>query len=291
MDFGTNVLRLKNTVGREIMRAELRMPILSSYAACLWDMMCFRSLMNLSNTSTFFEIFWKLIVDEIMMLANKHPDNSDELRQIITKLSGEITNKDREISVRDREIEILREQLRLERMRQFAARSEKLPNGNQSCLFDEVEIVSAKPDEDTLVDVIEVPSHKRVRGKRKPLPDNLPREDVVVDLPEDQKICTKDGAALKEIGSDVSEKLNVVPAHIKAIRTIRKKYICPCCDDQANIKTAAIPDSILPKSNATSVFWHTFQRANTWMRCSCTGSRRFSNDMGLIFLAIRWRGG
>lgn len=208
--------------------------------------------MNFLSMRIFFKPFLELIVFTITMLANKLPDSFDELKQIITSLSETITYKDIEISNRDREIEILREELRLERMRQFAARSEKLPAGNQTCLFDEAEIESAKPDEDTLADAIEVPSHKRVRGKRKPLPDSLPREDVVIDLSEQEKICAKDGSALKEIGSDVSEKLDVVPAQIKVIRTIRKKYICPCCNDQANIKTAPMPESILPKSNATA---------------------------------------
>ena len=179
------------------------------------------------------------------MLVNKLPDNFDELKKLIRKLSIEISN-------RDREIEILREELRLERMRQFAAKSEKLPAGDQGCLFDEVEVESSKPGEDSLPEVTEVPAHKRVRGKRNPLPDDLPREDVVIDLSEEEKICAKDGAALKEIGSDVSEKLDVIPAQIKVIRTIRKKYICPCCNDQANIKTAPMPESILPKSNATA---------------------------------------
>lgn len=161
----------------------------------------------------------------------------------------EIQGKDAKLQFLESENAFLREALRLARMARFAARSEQLPS-NQCELFNEAEMISLavtkggeEPEE------IEVPAYKRRRPKRKPLPDHLPREEVILDLAEEEKVCEKDGTRLKEIGSDISEQLDIVPAQMKVIRTIRKKYACPCCEE--TVKTAELPEKILPKSNAT----------------------------------------
>lgn len=163
---------------------------------------------------------------------------------------SQIQIKDTAITDLHRQIEFLHEALRLARMAQYASKSEKLPS-NQSELFNESEMAAmAAVLEEAQSSNIEVPGHTRNRPVRKPLPDNLPREEVIIDLLEAEKFCDKDGAALKEIGAEVSEALDIIPAKVKVIRTIRKKYACPCCED--TIKTAKMPERILPKSNATA---------------------------------------
>ncbi|MBV6343045.1 IS66 family transposase [Candidatus Magnetobacterium casense] len=157
------------------------------------------------------------------------------------------------VKVLESENTLLREALRLARMARFAARSEKLPS-NQCELFNEAELAAMlKKGEESGTEApqswIIVPEHTRERPKRRPLPDHLPREEVVIDLSEGEKICPRDGATLKEIGVEVSEQLDVIPAQMKVIRTIRKKYACPCCEE--TIRTADLPKKILPKSNAT----------------------------------------
>lgn len=192
------------------------------------------------------------------------PADAEKLRAIVGFQSNQIQNhrveiqdfksqiqiKETELHNLYQENEFLREALRLARMARFAAKSEKLPS-NQSELFNEVEEVS-KADgalSEAPEELIEVSTHKRNRPKRKPLPDHLPREEVVIDLSDAEKFCGKDGTPLKEIGADISEQLDIVPAQMKVIRTIRKKYACPCCEE--TIKTAKLPEKILPKSNAT----------------------------------------
>lgn len=84
------------------------------------------------------------------------------------------------------------------------------------------------------------------KPRRKALPAELPRVEIVHDLPEDQSCCAE-GHTLKVIGEDVSEQLDIIPAKVQVLRHIRKKYACPCC--QAHVKTAPLPPPI-PKSNA-----------------------------------------
>ena len=43
-------------------------------------------------------------------------------------------------------------------------------------------------------------------------------------------ICPHDGAALKEIGVEASEQLDIIAQQVRVIRHERVKYACPCCD-------------------------------------------------------------
>lgn len=190
-------------------------------------------------------------VDKLKAIVGQQINQIKSHQKEIHAFYAQLQTKDEQIKIQNDEIDILHEALRLARAQRFAAHSEKLPS-HQSELFNEVEVEAKKKVIEDQPDSIEVPAHTRRRGKREPLPEHLPREDVIIDLSDAEKICAKDGSALKEIGAEVSEQLDIIPAQVKVIRTIRKKYICPCCEDEANIKTAPLPESILPKSNATA---------------------------------------
>ncbi|WP_348525023.1 transposase, partial [Marinibactrum halimedae] len=75
----------------------------------------------------------------------------------------------------------------------FAPSSEKTPP-NQLGLFNEVEAIEAEDNELTPEETTtEVKSHTRTRKPRVSIPDNLPREDIIYDLPEQKKTCPHDG--------------------------------------------------------------------------------------------------
>jgi len=185
--------------------------------------------------------------------AKDLPDDTSELKAIIAEqiLSintyEEEVNRHREaLTHKDAEIERLEEIVRLLKHHRFGSRSEKAKGDDdvkQLGIFNEAEVeVSEEPSS------IEVKGHRR-RGKPKrvKLPDNLPREDVVIDLKEEEKICPE-GHELTCIGEDISEQLDVIPAQVKVIRTIRKKYACPHCE--GHVKRAPCPKTAIPKSMA-----------------------------------------
>ena len=100
--------------------------------------------------------------------------------------------------------------------RQFGASSEKL-SPDQLGLFNEAEEVLEEPSPtDT-----EVKPHTRRSRGRPALPEDLPREDIIYDLDDADKICPRDGAALKVIGEETSEQLEIIPATVKVIRHIQ----------------------------------------------------------------------
>ena len=101
---------------------------------------------------------------------------------------------------------------------------------------------------------IQVEAHQRRKGGRKPLPEELPRVEIVHDLAAEEKVCGC-GQELSRIGEEVSEQLDIVPAKIQVLRHIRPKYACKACegveDDGPAVKIAPVPPQIIPKSIAS----------------------------------------
>jgi transposase len=91
---------------------------------------------------------------------------------------------------------------------------------------------------------------KRAAGKagRQRLAAHLPRIEIRYELPEAERICGC-GSVLREIGTDVSEQIDYVPMKIQVLRHLRVKYACPGCEQC--VKSAALPEQILPKTNAS----------------------------------------
>lgn len=66
---------------------------------------------------------------------------------------------------------------------------------------------------------------------RRPLPPELPREEVVLEPPAESRVCATCGIDKTCIGHETSEVLEYVPAHFKVIVTRRAKYACRTCED------------------------------------------------------------
>jgi transposase len=81
------------------------------------------------------------------------------------------------------------------------------------------------------------------------LPDDLPVETKVLDIPEEQKICQETGESLVQIGVEVSHKLAHKPGSYYIKEIIRPKYAHPKREENG-ILTADLPDSLLPKCRA-----------------------------------------
>ena len=86
------------------------------------------------------------------------------------------------------------------------------------------------------------------RGKRKPLPADLPRIEVIHELPEHELTCTC-GCRKHTIGEEVSEQLEIVPMQIRVIKHIRKVYGCRGCETAP--VTADKPAQLIEKSMAS----------------------------------------
>src|SRR5215470_4165752 len=82
--------------------------------------------------------------------------------------------------------------------------------------------------EKTAAQTQSVKSFQRRRPARKPFPDHLPRERVVIPFPESCPCCGS--KKLSKLGEDVTETLEVVPRQWKVIQTVREKFSCRDCE-------------------------------------------------------------
>ena len=156
-------------------------------------------------------------------------------------------------------VEMLAEQNEWLKQRFFGRSSEalSLEEQRQLKLFDEAELAAAEPDSTRgQPSLIRIPEHVRQQPKRRPLPQALPRVEVIIDIPEEQKRCGC-GAELVRINEESSEKLDVIPAQLRVIRTIRPIYACHVCEGSGDegrpaVRIAPMPAAIIDKGIASA---------------------------------------
>jgi len=152
------------------------------------------------------------------------------------------------ISQQSQQIDTLTEMLRIYRYRQFGNKSEKI-SSEQLGIFNEAELPKNIDTIKEADEEIHVASYTRKKTPgRKPLPADLPREQRIYDLNEDEKKCAC-GHELKHIKDETSEQLEIIPAKVFVIQHVRKKYACKHCEEA--IKTAAMPPQPIPRSIAS----------------------------------------
>lgn len=164
-------------------------------------------------------------------------------------LAGELHSITGELRITRAERDLLKEKLAKFTRQLFVASSEAAVL-QKDMFFNEAEALGAQAEpaaeeggDDS--DKIDVPGHQRAKRGRKPLDPALPREVIRHELPEGERVCPHDGAALREIGVEASEQLDIIPQQVRVIRHERVKYACPCCD--AGMRLASRPAQLIPR--------------------------------------------
>lgn len=118
--------------------------------------------------------------------------------------------------------------------------------------LEELEADAAEDDliaEQAAAKTTTVTAFERKRPARKPFPDHLPRERVVVPAPCSCPACG--GDRLSKLGEDVTETLEVIPRSWKVIQTVREKFSCRDCE---KIAQAPAPFHVVPRGWAGPSF-------------------------------------
>lgn len=79
-----------------------------------------------------------------------------------------------------------------------------------------------------VVKTTSVAGFQRRRPARKPFPDHLPRERVVIAAPTACSCCGSD--RIVKMSEDITETLEVIPRQWKVIQTVREKFTCRQCE-------------------------------------------------------------
>ena len=73
-----------------------------------------------------------------------------------------------------------------------------------------------------------VESFQRKHPSRKPFPEHLPRERIVIATPTSCPCCGS--TKLSKLGEDITETLEVIPRQWKVIQTVRERFSCRVCE-------------------------------------------------------------
>lgn len=94
-----------------------------------------------------------------------------------------------------------------------------------------------------------VNAFERRHPARKPFPEHLPRERIVVPAPCSCPACGS--GRLAKLGEDVTETLEVIPRSWKVIQTVREKFSCRDCE---RITQPPAPFHVVPRGWAGPSF-------------------------------------
>ena len=196
--------------------------------------------------------------------VEKLPDDVGKLKEIVADQCAEFSrllnaykNSEARVAILDGRIALLEARLFAPKNEKLTALAALLEESGQQSLFDLLdehpEPIGLEPEKE---EAIAIPAHSRKKLGRKPLPDSLPREEVIHDIPEEEKICAC-GSQLTCIGKERSEQLHVERPQFKVIVNVRLKYACKQCEGTADessptVKIAPVPPQIIPKSYATA---------------------------------------
>lgn len=127
------------------------------------------------------------------------------------------------------------------RHEKFGAKSEKLNADQQNLPFEDIEVVKGMLDAATEAaeKAIGKKARKPAPAKRNKghLPDHLQRIEQIIE-PE-TTLCPCGCGEMQHVGDDRCERLDIVPAQLRVLVTIRPKYICRSCEGQSSVQAPA----------------------------------------------------
>jgi transposase len=181
------------------------------------------------------------------------PDDVEMLKNLLRAREAELARARAEASSAEALIAHLR--LAIEKMRRelYGQRAER-----KAWLLDQMELeleeLEAAASEDELAaekataasgNTTTVRAFSRRKPSRKPFPEHLPRERVLVPGPTCCACCGS--TRLAKLGEDVTETLEVVPRQWKVVQYVREKFTCRACE---GISQAPAPFHVLPRGFA-----------------------------------------
>ena len=114
----------------------------------------------------------------------------------------------------------------------YGKKSEKLNDDDRQLAFEDLEVALAEVEEQKSQQGPEADKPKRKKSPKRNrgnLPEGLPRIEQVI---EPSSIdCPCGCGAMHRIGEDRNERIDIVPAQLRVIVTVRPKYACRVCTD------------------------------------------------------------
>jgi transposase len=159
-----------------------------------------------------------------MPKAAELPNDVEALKSIILERSAKLEVAEALLISQRLELEKLRFEIACLKRIKYGRSSEALDREllqMQLSIEDLEASLAARP-----LEVRPAPKQPAQKPVRRPLPEQLPREQIVHQTP---CTCPDCGGQLRALGEDVSEMLEYVPSRFKVIRHVRPKLSCGVC--------------------------------------------------------------
>ena len=152
------------------------------------------------------------------------PEKPDDLESVL-RFNAELVEAVEHLQKVNRQ---LREELDLYRRKLFGQSSERhIEDDSQLHLFD-VDPTTEETDE-VEPEPPAPPKRRRRRKKSEKLPEHLRREIIEADVAEEERECGCCGEEMPIIGTDVTERLDLIPAELFVLEIRRHKRACGKC--------------------------------------------------------------
>ena len=193
----------------------------------------------------------------------KQTDNIETSNEEMVSISRaeyeEFQAQRKKISELESRVDVLMEALRLARHKQFGASSEKSEDSlmeQLSFLFNEAEVFSAaeKEAERNVTVVAAHQRHKKHEYTLDNIPEDIPTERIEHRLEGGDLVCPQCVDIMTEIGTEVVNKLKIVPAQTIVEQHVYYTYACRNCnkeDIETPVVKAPREKNIIPGSFAT----------------------------------------
>ena len=183
------------------------------------------------------------------------PIDPVSLRAFALACQGELKAAELAVQYKALEIEKLKFQIAKLRRMQFGRSSERVDRqiAQLELRLEELEAGLAedatRADAEVAAAEPTAPIRERSKPKRKPLPDHLPRQEVMHQPADDGACkCPDCGKGMAKLGENITDVLDYVPGHFQVIRHVRPKYACTACDAITQAPAPAMPT---PRGRAT----------------------------------------
>ena len=175
------------------------------------------------------------------------PNDIDALRAVLLQVEAELALARAKAS--DDAALIAHQKLQIEKLKRelygpSAERTARILD-QMELKFEELESAATEDEiaaERAAAKTTTVPAYRRKHPARKPFPEHLPRERVVVPGPTACDCCG--GNRLRKLGETVTETLEVIPRQWKVIQHVREKFTCRDCE---KISEAPAPFHTTPR--------------------------------------------
>lgn len=175
-------------------------------------------------------------------LINQTDNDPQAFISLLHSQQQTITAQHLEIQSQSERIEELEQQLDWLKRQVFGRKSERFVLPGQAELFADEALDDTPPPQEQTEQI----SYERRKPKRNPLPKDLPRERIELDVEQGDKICPCCDGQRRHIGEAITEELAFQPAKFWVREYVRFKYACPKCEE-GGVVTAPMRPRPIPK--------------------------------------------